>query len=156
MKILIISDSHGKRDLIDRALMENPDCAMLIHAGDGYDDVGPADAPALIRVPGNCDRSVDAEDHIVFEAEGLRILVTHGNLQRVSYGYSKLTSMARDLGCDIAVFGHTHHAVCTVRHGVILINPGCSNRSRSMDHYISYAVLNIENGRIGDVSINYF
>lgn len=156
MKILILSDSHGRRELIERALRDHPDCDMLIHAGDGYDDVGPSDAPSLIRVPGNCDRSVDADDHVVFEAEGIKILVTHGNLQRVSYGYSKLTAMAKDLGCGVAIFGHTHHALCTVKHGVLLVNPGCSNRSRSMDRYISYAVMDIKDGMVGDVSISYF
>ena len=154
MKILVFSDSHGRRDLIDRALEQHPDRDMLIHAGDGYDDVSPIDAPTVVRVPGNCDRSVDAEDHIVLEAGGVRILVTHGNLQRVSYGTKKLEALAKELGCCVAVFGHTHHAVCTVKNGVLLLNPGTCSRSRSVDHYISYAELETENGTIKKACIN--
>lgn len=155
MKILVFSDSHGRRDLIDKALRAHPDTDVLIHAGDGYDDVFPSDAPVVVRVPGNCDRSADAQDHIIFEAEGVRFLVTHGNLQKVSYGLTKLAALCRSMNCGIAVFGHTHHAVCTMINGVMLLNPGTANRSRSRDHYISYAEIRIENGKTEEISISY-
>ena len=140
---------------MDRALRDHPDTDVLIHAGDGYDDVSPSDAPVIVRVAGNCDRGADAEDHIIFEAEGVRILVTHGNLQRVSYGLERLADMARGMNCGATVFGHTHHAVCTVLGGVILLNPGTANRSRSRDHCTGYAEMNVSDGRIREISIYY-
>lgn len=118
---------------------------MVLHAGDHI-----SDAKELCRmfphiafeyVRGNCDFSTDDAD-IVVEAEGKKIFLTHGDGYSVKYDdtYSELYKKAEDLGCDCAVFGHTHKSLCDPRRKILLLNPG------SIKQNGTYGVIEIENG----------
>ena len=39
MKVLVFSDSHGRKELVDRMLSNEPDCKEVIFLGDGMKDV---------------------------------------------------------------------------------------------------------------------
>ena len=56
----------------------------------------------------------------------MRILAVHGHEQHVKYemNYTTLAKFAREQGCDMAVFGHTHIAYEGETDGVKLLNPG--------------------------------
>lgn len=45
---------------------------------------------------------------MVFELEGLKILLAHGHEYRVKYNYISIEERGKLLGCDIVIFGHTH------------------------------------------------
>ena len=59
MRILVISDSHGNTRNIERALEKQPEANIIIHLGDGADDI--VDLEFVYRdkqfyqVAGNCD-----------------------------------------------------------------------------------------------------
>ena len=62
MKIVVMSDSHGRDECVYSLLYENQDADMIIHLGDGMNDFSCAmdGLPILssipyIRVRGNCD-----------------------------------------------------------------------------------------------------
>ena len=44
----------------------------------------------------------------ICEWEGVRVLLTHGHGQGVSFGTEQLARVARQNGCTIALHGHTH------------------------------------------------
>lgn len=148
MKILIISDSHGNRKVIDEALRKESDADITVHAGDGWEDIREDEVRRLISVPGNCDRGASGERIRFFEAGGVRFMLTHGDAFRVSYGTGRLVREARERGCDAVIFGHTHRSLISEEDGIILINPGTSSRSRSMDGKYGYAVAEAAGGRI--------
>ena len=117
MKILIVSDSHGINGPLRTALTkENPD--MLIHLGDceySQSEIASwAGAPktACIFIKGNCDiTSYDpalVRNVAVFTLNGHKIYCTHGHIQHVNYDLLTLSLSAREQGCDICMFGHTH------------------------------------------------
>ena len=155
MKILIVSDSHGSTRVIRQALEEHPEIKTALHTGDGALDMNEFANTGLCfyRVRGNCDGDIPMEDTEVVEIGGVRLLLTHGHLFKVSYQTDALVKRAKAEGCSAAVFGHTHRALTENRDGVLLINPGTSNRSRSKDGKVSYALLEIENGDITGVKI---
>lgn len=117
MKILIASDSHGVNDYLKAAIeKEKPD--MLIHLGDSEIDqreivkwAGSPKTPCVF-VLGNCDTTNRdpsiVREQAVFSLNGHKIFCAHGHRQQVNYGLLNLSLTAQELGCDIAMFGHTH------------------------------------------------
>lgn len=144
MRILVFSDSHRDIESCIRVINNIVGVDMILHAGDHI-----SDAKELCRmfpeiefeyVPGNCDFSAD-EQEVVIEADGKKIFLTHGHGYSVKYDdtYSELLKRAEDLGCDCAVFGHTHKSLCDPRKKVLLLNPGSIKNG-------TYGVIEIENG----------
>ena len=144
MRILVFSDSHRDIDSCAKVIDNIVGVDMVLHAGDHI-----SDAKELCRrfphiafeyVPGNCDFSSEDSDVIV-EAGGKKIFLTHGHGYSVKYDetYSELLRKAESLGCDCAVFGHTHISLCDPRKKVLLLNPGSIKNG-------TYGVIEIENG----------
>ena len=53
MKIVVVSDSHGKNDILNAIREKHPDAGLFIHCGDLEDD--PMFYPGYIVVRGNND-----------------------------------------------------------------------------------------------------
>lgn len=126
MKILIISDTHGRLDLVPYAISKtNPD--YIIHCGDICGDERElrelADRPVIV-VPGNNDwLSRDPRDICVPFGKH-KVFITHGDRYGAHFGTDKISYKAESMGCDIAVFGHTHCALIDDSGPVLLLNPG--------------------------------
>jgi putative phosphoesterase len=141
MKVLLISDTHGH---VNRAFKAHTLCEpvdAIIHLGDGCADADvlreTLDIP-VINVAGNCDPGAVAPRERVWECEGLRILLTHGDAYQVKSGLARLRQRAREIGVDAVLFGHTHQGLLENHDGLMLVNPGTlSNHG----HFRSYAVL---------------
>lgn len=152
MKVTVTSDTHGRRDMLEKLMKWEPDSDLFVHCGDLEDD--PALYPGWIFVQGNNDyygsRDNMPADRII-SAGGHRILVTHSH----RYGYrnraENLAKKAREYGCDIVLYGHTHIADHRKVDGITLINPGSAWMSRDQ-HDPSYAILNLEPGKEPEVT----
>lgn len=143
MKVLVISDTHGN---VTRAFIAHSRCEpvdALIHLGDGC-----ADAEQLrevleipvINVAGNCDPGSGAPRERVWECEGKRLLLTHGDAYQVKSGLERLRQRAQEIGVDAAFFGHTHQSLLENKSGLVLLNPGTL---ANHGHHRSYAVVDI-------------
>ena len=59
MRILVVSDSHGSAYGLRRAIMAQPKAEVVIHLGDGEDDVARVKnlfpEKMFLSVKGNCD-----------------------------------------------------------------------------------------------------
>jgi putative phosphoesterase len=143
MKVLVISDSHGNVNRAFAAHRCSEPVAVIIHLGDGgadADQLREALGIPVIAVAGNCDVGSNAPRERVWECEGKRILLTHGDAYQVKYGLSRLVQRAQETGVDAALFGHTHQRACENFSGLLLVNPGAL---ASYGSHCSYAVLNI-------------
>ena len=135
MRIAVFSDSHGVKEPMLAAIEEQkPD--MVLHLGDYVRDAEAIAAyfPSLdLRyVRGNCDaysRS-DAEENLLFNADGVRIFMTHGHRYNVKLGYESLANAAHFSGAQLALFGHTHEADFLRMGDVTLFNPGSAGMGR--------------------------
>ena len=144
MKILVMSDSHRKKDsMLEAIRLENPD--LIVHLGDHDADctVITEQFPQipLRTVKGNCDPRSTAPEDDEFELEGVKFFITHGHLHGVKSGSAQIVEAARQKGADVLLFGHTHIPYQTTMQGLVLINPG------SIGEKI-YAVLEPKNGAV--------
>lgn len=127
MRIGVLSDSHGKRFALDRALKAMGKVDLLVHLGDLCSDA--AYLEKLTEVPvvyvrGNCDFSAQVPYSREMEVNGKRIFLTHGHLYRVKWGTSHLEDFANENGFDAVLFGHTHVPVVLWKGKTVFMNPG--------------------------------
>ena len=123
---LIVSDSHGRRKPLEKITPLIAENDYLIHLGDGAGDL----RDSMSRYPektfllkGNCD-SFPYEEEYVIQAEGISIFCCHGHKYGVKSGLARLAARARELNCEVALYGHTHRALIEEVDGVLCINPG--------------------------------
>ncbi len=95
----------------------------------------------LHAVKGNCDAVSFPREEIV-EVEGLRILLTHGDLYGVKRGLLALKLRAEELACDVVFYGHTHDCRIDEIDDVTLINPGALYSPFNFSPSYCYAVVN--------------
>jgi putative phosphoesterase len=120
---LILSDSHGRPDLVKEAVKRTrPD--GIVFCGDGLRDFTYGELSAVIQgfplwaVRGNCDwlsspliiggSVYEPENELLFRPENIPMLVTHGHLYGAKSGLGGLISHAATLGAQAVIFGHTH------------------------------------------------
>ncbi len=131
-KILVISDSHGNRDIVNRIIKHEDHLDYIVHCGDGAGDLSFAEIPEgvkVIKVTGNIDlyRNYDMERIEIFNPDSLRIMVVHGDQFRVHDSYGELIREATGRGADLVFFGHTHRKHLSGSRPVIF-NPGPADR----------------------------
>ncbi|MDD2898879.1 MAG: metallophosphoesterase [Desulfuromonadaceae bacterium] len=143
MKILVISDTHGNVNGAFAAHTRSEPVDAIVHLGDGSSDADilreALDIP-VISVAGNCDPGSTSPRECVWECEGKKLLLTHGDAYQVKSGLVRLQQRVLELGIDGALFGHTHQRICEKFSGILLINPG-TLAAYGMSR--SYAVLSI-------------
>lgn len=141
MKVLIISDSHGRFEaLINIYELEKPDVVLCAgdHSNDGEElsFVYPNSQYYIVR--GNCDIfDRKYSDEMIIELEGVKILLAHGHEYGVKSSYGSILKRAEILGCNAAVFGHTHIPYKEIINKVTLFNPGAVRDGE-------YGILNID------------
>ena len=132
MRILVISDTHGNYPLALRAADMAEPLDAVIHLGDGADDaalLAQVLEIQVVQVAGNCDLNPDAPGELLWECEGKRLLLTHGDRYGVKSGICRLEQRAVEAGADVVLFGHTHLPLITTLSGVLFVNPGTLMKS---------------------------
>lgn len=152
MRILIVSDTHGHEENLDRVLEEIGTPDYLLHLGDveGQEDYieAVAGCPVYI-VAGNNDFFSDLPREEEFCLENYRIMMTHGHYYGVSMGTEGLLEEARARGVHIAMYGHTHRPEIEEEDGIVLLNPGSLSYPRQWGREPSYILMEIdEDGKV--------
>lgn len=128
MRILVTSDTHGDSASLRRAVLSQPKADIVIHLGDGGDDVERVRSSfperTFLQVRGNCDWGSALPQTGEFEAGGKKIFYTHGHMYGVKSGDYTIISEARSRGADILLFGHTHQPREGYEDGLYIMNPG--------------------------------
>ena len=153
MRVGVFSDSHGDHEALDDLLerMGTLDAACFL--GDVARDAehlqerlaAMPNQPPLYAVRGNNDyfSTCALPWEQLIELGGVRIYMTHGHRLASLMG---LAYKAQECGAQVALFGHTHQALCETAQGVLLLNPGSAGnfcrggRARA-------SVLEIDRGR---------
>jgi len=130
MKILVVSDTHGRWGALYNVIQSHPDADFVIHLGDGFDDLERIrhsfPKKGMIGILGNCDfaRSSGANFHGTLSAEGNDIFFTHGHIYNVKSGLAKVIQAAIQRNARICLYGHTHVPLAEERDGIYIMNPG--------------------------------
>lgn len=144
MKILVVSDTHGREMNLQEAIKKESPFDMFIHCGDSEDlgDYISVYTPAkTVFVCGNCDICCPYPWNDIVSVPGHRIFVTHGHMYNVKYDLHRLASEAKSHGCDVALFGHTHEPLNDFVDGVHIFNPGSISLPRQASRLCTYGVI---------------
>ena len=153
MKVLIVSDTHGREQNLAEALEQTGPIDQLIHLGDvegGAEHIRElaGDAHAAI-IAGNNDFFCDLPNERIFTLGGHRIFMTHGHGYFVHSGTLYLKREARKKGADIVMFGHTHKPYIEEDNELLVLNPGSLSLPRQEGHRPTYIVMEIaDDGQI--------
>lgn len=128
MKILVMSDTHGRRDLVQKCIGQHPDAEAVLFLGDVLSDIRGMEKifpeKQFYSVKGNCDFGSDVPAQMLVTLQGTEILLTHGHAHGVNYGLDGLIGCARRTGAKIALYGHTHVPYNSYHEGIYVLNPG--------------------------------
>ena len=128
MRILVVSDTHKNAGNLRTILLAQPKAEIVIHLGDGEDDVAllknSFPEKMFLQVRGNCDWGSNLPNTGVYTAEGVKIFYTHGHLYNVKSGLYQAVCAAREQKAQVLLFGHTHQALTDYEDGLYMMNPG--------------------------------
>ena len=158
MRILIVSDTHGKNGNLEKVLRLVAPLDLMFHLGDleGSEGYIESITPCPVHmVSGNNDffTSVPAEKIVTLGKH--KIFMTHGHRYGVSFGTLQLKEAARAYGCDMVFFGHTHKPLIDLDDDVIAINPGSISYPRQENKRPSYILLEVDDCGELDFSLFY-
>ena len=158
MKVLVVSDTHGRDESLEMAVALEQPFDYLIHCGDvegrEFFIEALAECPCTI-VAGNNDFFSELPKEKEIEIGGLKALITHGHYYYVSAGLEDIKKEARGRGMDIVMFGHTHRPLIEKDHGVVALNPGSTSYPRQDGHLPSYIVMEIDANGTPDYQLKY-
>lgn len=167
MKILVISDIHGRRDRLREALSIHKNADAVFFLGDGVRDIAHEDISSLgcvfAGVRGNCDGLSGSEysyfNELKLDLGEYTVLMMHGHTHSVKSGIDRAVRYAAERGADILLYGHTHVAEerylpdgTELEDGYLLprpmwiMNPGSLGEPRG--DMPSYGLIQIQNGQI--------
>ena len=153
MKILVVSDTHGRCYYLERALARVKPIDLLIHLGDFEGDEqyikSIADCPVEM-VSGNNDFFTDVPRENFIQIGKYYTMLTHGHRYGVNSGIEKLKEVAHCQGADIVLFGHTHVPMIDLTDDQIYaINPGSITLPRQYGRIPTFVIMDID--RKGEV-----
>ncbi len=149
-KLLILSDSHGFNDLIEKVLKkEEGEYDFACFAGDHCTEISYMKQHFHWFVDGNNDygyKNVQA-----FTIEDVKFVLVHSQHQ-FSFDKNKYFLELRKFGkehkANVVIYGHTHYQDIDETNVPILVNPGSIALPRGPEKIGSYIIATINNDRI--------
>ena len=158
MRILVVSDNHGRDGNLVDAIQREGKLDLALHLGDSEFPAGALgsyfDCP-LVAVGGNCDFGSGLAISERVEIPGHRLFLSHGHYFDVRWGLEDFMDVAKGAGADVAVFGHTHVPMLEKRSGLTILNPGSLELPRQESHLCSYALITADRGGRLHIEIKY-
>ncbi|MBQ0058375.1 MAG: YfcE family phosphodiesterase [Lachnospiraceae bacterium] len=159
MRVLIISDTHGRLFNLKKVIDRCGPFDHVIHAGDFQrqeSEIKEMCGCSLTMVKGNGDGASSLPLMDVACVENDRILVVHGHRHMVAYDRDYAVSLAKENGCNMLVCGHTHMPFIDESDpDVTVMNPGSLTRPRQIDARPSFIVLSYDRQGNHLLSMNY-
>lgn len=158
MKVLIVSDTHGKEGNLKEAIAQEAPLDMLVHCGDvegGEERIRALAACPVHMVAGNNDFFCELPREEEFEIGKYKVLLTHGHYYYISVGTDMLREEAKARGFDIAMFGHTHRPCLEEEKGITVLNPGSMSYPRQEGRRPSYMVMELDEKGEAHYKIKY-
>lgn len=158
MRILIVSDSHGKHNYLDKVMEKVTNLDLVIHLGDfeGGEEYIKSIAPCRVEmVSGNNDYFTSVERDRTINIMNYKILLTHGHRYNVNMGTDRIKSIGIEQKVDIVMFGHTHKPLIDINNDITLINPGSITQPRQEGRTPSFILMEIDDKGCTHFTINY-
>lgn len=138
MKMIVMSDSHGDRETIEKIVALQADAHF--HCGDSELAYTDEIFDEMYRVRGNCDMDAAFPEEVVAEVGAHKVLMVHGHRHNVKNSLMSVLYAAQEKGANIALFGHSHLYGAEIKEGILLVNPGSTLLPRG-GNPATYAVI---------------
>lgn len=147
MRILIVSDTHGKRGSLNKVLEREKQIDMFLHLGDVEDD--DIYIEAVLKCPvhivaGNNDFYGQLPKEEMLQIGKYKVWMTHGHTYYVSLNTRRLKEAARERGVDIVMYGHTHRPDIDIEDDLIVLNPGSLSYPRQEGRQYTYIIMEVD------------
>ncbi len=146
MKILIVSDTHGRCTNLERVLAMVRPIDLLIHLGDIERDrdyiEAICDCPMEV-VAGNNDFLSSDPRELLLPLGNHLVFAAHGNRYAVNGGPFLIKKQAKEKGADIVMYGHTHVPLVDLSDDIWVLNPGSLSLPRNSSKP-SYIIMEID------------
>lgn len=152
MRVLVISDSHGKNDDVKQVIEQVGHIDMFIHLGDverGADYIKALAGCETHMIAGNNDYDGKLPATDSFMIGDKRVFITHGHRFYVGAGLDKLRNYGIENGYDIVMFGHTHEPYLEQGKEITLLNPGSISYPRQDGRKRTFMMIDVD--RKGEV-----
>ena len=146
MRVLIVSDTHGRHRNLDRALEEAGEIDVFIHLGDvegGEDYMNAVIDCEKHMVRGNNDFFSSLPREEEFYLCGYKVFITHGHAYYVSLDSEYIFEEGKARNVDIVMYGHTHRPFFEQKEGLTVLNPGSLSFPRQEGRKGSYMLMEI-------------
>lgn len=158
MKILIVSDSHGRVTYLERVLEKIGSIDLFIHLGDiedREDYIKQIAGCETAMVSGNNDYFTSLDRERIIQIGRYSALLTHGHRYQVNYGTEGIRNIGIQRGVDIVMYGHTHKPYIDTTGPITLINPGSISQPRQEGHIPTYILMEIDSRGQSHYTLNY-
>lgn len=158
MKILIVSDTHGRHQNLETVLEKEKPLDMLIHLGDveGGDDYIRLVAECPLEVvAGNNDFYSNLPIERILQIGKYNVLMTHGHYYYVNGGLSHIRRAIDEKKLDIVMFGHTHRPIIEEYKNATILNPGSISYPRQEERQPSYIIMDLDEDGVAHFEIEY-
>ncbi len=157
MKILVVSDTHGRNENLKKVIEKVSPIDMMIHLGDYYnaEEIKRLVDCPVYMVAGNNDLSSECPKEEAITIGKHRIFITHGHRYRVNYSMDSLIYRAMENKADIVMFGHTHVPLVKYEQGITVVNPGSLSLPRQYPFKPSYVIMETDRREEVLFGINY-
>jgi len=158
-RVGVFSDSHGDKRALSELLEKMGYIDAVCFLGDVASDadylqsqvMAMPNHPPFYAVRGNNDYACLLQETCIAEIGGKRFYMTHGHRHAT---LMSLALRAKENEADVALFGHTHRALCEEAYGVLLLNPGSAgNYCRGGAARASVLEINGDNMRVIDIKL---
>lgn len=159
MKVLIVSDTHGRNQYLQKTLERVSPIDLMIHLGDiegGEEYIRSIAGCPTEMVSGNNDFFNGLPKEKVIRIGKYSVLLTHGHRYGVYYTTSELIEAAVRNHADIVMFGHTHIPMINLKEEAWLINPGSLALPRQHNRKPSFIIMDIDSNGNAHFTLNYY
>ncbi|WP_107995119.1 metallophosphoesterase [Trichococcus paludicola] len=144
IKILAVSDSHGKKDILNELILRySNQVDHFIHCGDSELNSTDLIWGVMSTVMGNCDYDYQMNDEYRFQAGDKNVLVVHGHRHSVRGSVAGLKVAAQQANASLVFYGHTHIAKAEQGDGILFINPGSISQPRGTLTEKTYCIVTL-------------
>lgn len=126
MKIIVTSDIHGKKEIINKLLYDY-DADMYLDCGDS--ELSDYDLKNFYSVRGNCDYNYLPSYRVINVDDNFNIFITHGHL----YSLDEMIKNAKSRNCNVIIHGHTHIKRFDKVDNLYILNPGSLSKPRNKE-----------------------
>lgn len=159
VKVLIISDTHGRNHNIQNILERVSPIDLLIHLGDfsgGSEYIEEISQCRVEMVSGNNDFYTGYPKEKIIRIGKYTVMLTHGHIFGVNYSIDALVESAKKNKADIVMYGHTHIPLISTRDNMHVINPGSLALPRQQGRVPTYIIMDIDSKGEAHFTLNYY